>query len=179
MACENRYGVWVDKAGAKRISYQYSDIFGDDMLYDDMLYKEILELYHKFRLLHYRRVFGKIRERDGSLSATEAYAVDVIYLLGNPTLGEFAECLSLSQPNATYKVNNLMAKGYVTKTVSKTDRRECKLCVTEKFFSYYGVKNRSIEDAIAVMEQRYPPEKLEEFIVMLRAFTAAMEEKFE
>lgn len=144
-----------------------------------MLYQEVLELYNKFRLLHYRRVFGKIRERDGSLSATEAYAVDVIHLLGNPTLGEFAQCLGLSQPNATYKVNNLIAKGYVCKSVSDEDRRECKLAVTEKFYSYFGRKNLSIENGMADMERRYSLQQLDEFIHMLREFSKAMEDHFE
>ena len=50
-----------------------------------MLSQEILDLYKKSRLMTYRGMFGRIREKSGSLSATEAYAVDVIYLLGSPT----------------------------------------------------------------------------------------------
>ena len=76
-----------------------------------MLSQEILDLYKKSRLMTYRAMFGRIREKTGSLSATEAYAVDVIYLLGSPTITQLAETLGISQPNATYKVNNLVAKG--------------------------------------------------------------------
>ncbi len=132
-------------------------------------------IYEKFRLMHYRSLFGKIRERDGSLSATEAYAVDVIFLLGKPTLGEFAECLGLSQPNATYKVNNLIAKGYVTKSVSETDRRECRLCVTEKFRSYYGGKSEAIEKAVKKLKEKYTEEELSTFERILKDFDAAMQ----
>ena len=74
-----------------------------------MLSQEILDLYKKSRLMTYRAMFGRIREKTGSLSATEAYAVDVIYLLGSPTITQLAETLGISQPNATYKVNNLVA----------------------------------------------------------------------
>ena len=56
-----------------------------------MLSQEILELYKKSRLMTYRAMFGRIREKSGSLSATEAYAVDVIYLLGSPTITQLAE----------------------------------------------------------------------------------------
>ena len=140
-----------------------------------MLKDEITRLYRKFRLLHYRSLFGKIRERDGSLSATEAYAVDVIFLLGNPTLGEFAECLGLSQPNATYKVNNLMAKGYVLKTTSEQDRRECRLCVTDKFYSYYQIKDTGLEHALDALKACYSDEQLAAFEEMLRTFVEAME----
>lgn len=140
-----------------------------------MLYDEMTRIYEKFRLMHYRSLFGKIRERDGSLSATEAYAVDVIFLLGKPTLGEFAECLGLSQPNATYKVNNLIAKGYVTKSVSETDRRECRLCVTEKFRSYYGSKSEAIEKAVKKLKEKYTEEELSTFEEILKDFDAAMQ----
>lgn len=140
-----------------------------------MLYDEMTRIYEKFRLMHYRSLFGKIRERDGSLSATEAYAVDVIFLLGKPTLGEFAECLGLSQPNATYKVNNLIAKGYVTKSVSETDRRECRLCVTEKFRSYYGGKSEAIEKAVKKLKEKYTEEELSTFEEILKDFDAAMQ----
>ena len=65
-----------------------------------MLSQEILDLYKKSRLMTYRAMFGRIREKTGSLSATEAYAVDVIYLLGSPTITQLAETLGISQPNA-------------------------------------------------------------------------------
>ena len=96
-----------------------------------MLSQEILDLYKKSRLMTYRAMFGRIREKTGSLSATEAYAVDVIYLLGSPTITQLAETLGISQPNATYKVNNLVAKGYACKTISEDDKRECRVTVGE------------------------------------------------
>ena len=61
-----------------------------------MLSQEILDLYKKSRLMTYRAMFGRIREKTGSLSATEAYAVDVIYLLGSPTITQLAETLGIS-----------------------------------------------------------------------------------
>ena len=78
-----------------------------------MLYDEVLTLYNRSRLMHYRTLFGHIHEKDGSLSATEAFAADVIYLLGEPSIKEFSDHLGISQPNATYKVNSLISKGYV------------------------------------------------------------------
>ena len=99
-----------------------------------MLSQEILDLYKKSRLMTYRAMFGRIREKTGSLSATEAYAVDVIYLLGSPTITQLAETLGISQPNATYKVNNLVAKGYACKTISEDDKRECRVTVGERFY---------------------------------------------
>lgn len=96
------------------------------------------ELYRFLRLAHYQNLFSTIREKPGSLSATEAFSVEIIYLLGEPTLGEFADFIGISQPNATYKVNALVSKGYITRAAGENDRRECRLVVTQKFRDYYG-----------------------------------------
>lgn len=140
-----------------------------------MLYTESVEFYKKLRLMHYRRLFGRIRERDGSLSATEAFAVDVIFLLGNPTLGEFAGFLGISQPNATYKVNNLMAKGYVLKKTSESDRRECRLCVTDKFMDYYGAQNDFIAAAVDKLKDDFSERELDTFVSVMQALKKALE----
>ena len=89
-----------------------------------MLHESILKLYRRLRLDGYRKLFGAVQEREGSLSAMEAFSADLINLLGEPTLKEFAEYSGISQPNATYKVNALASKGYVEKVVSAPDRRE-------------------------------------------------------
>lgn len=96
------------------------------------------ELYRYLRLAHYQKLFATISEKPGSLSATEAFSVEVIYLLGEPTIGEFANFLGISQPNASYKVISLVSKGYITKQLCETDKRECRLIATKKFLDYYG-----------------------------------------
>ena len=133
-----------------------------------MLSQEITDLYNQLRLNSYRQLFGAIRERDGSLSATEAYAVDVIFLLGSPTVTQLAEALGISQPNATYKVNNLVAKGYVVKTSSEEDRRECRLQLSEKFYRYYQESTRFVDDTVAALEKNHTPEELAVFENVLR-----------
>lgn len=100
--------------------------------------KEFEELYRRLRLIHYRRLFDAVSERPGSLSAMEAFSVEVIYLLGEPTIREFADFLGISQPNASYKVISLVSKGYLTKEPCLQDRREYMLVVTQKFRDYYG-----------------------------------------
>ncbi|MBQ2896372.1 MAG: MarR family transcriptional regulator [Oscillospiraceae bacterium] len=140
-----------------------------------MLTDDVINLYKRFRLLNYREMFGRIHEKDGSLSATEAFAADVIYLLEKPTITQLADTLGISQPNATYKVNNLAAKGYVQKTVSEDDRRECRLSVSDRFHSYYNPRDRFIQDAVKKLEASYSPEALETFAGMLRALSEAVD----
>ena len=134
----------------------------------------ITRCYARFRLITYQGMFRLLRERDSSLSAAEAFAVDVIHLLEEPTIKEFADCLGISQPNATYKVNNLVGKGYVIKTVSEDDKRECHLTVSDRFYKYYGASNSFIENAVNTLAERYSPEELEQFGAMLRALTEAV-----
>ena len=136
---------------------------------------ELLALYKKFRLMSYQALFANIREKDGSLSATEAYTVDVIYLLGTPTITKLAETLNISQPNATYKVNNLVAKGYVIKTVSEDDKRECRLQVSDRFFKYYGQATAFIDRAGELLAREYSPEELALFEKMLSSLISSVD----
>ena len=45
------------------------------------------------------KVFELVRERDGSLSAMEAFSLEVIKMLDHPTIGQFADFLNISQSN--------------------------------------------------------------------------------
>ena len=56
-----------------------------------MLHESILKLYRRLRLDGYRKLFGAVQEREGSLSAMEAFSADLINLLGEPTLKYFDE----------------------------------------------------------------------------------------
>ena len=140
-----------------------------------MLYEKLKTLYEKVRLQHYRDLFSRVKERDGSLSATEAYAADVIYLMGAPTVSAFAETLGISQPNATYKINNLVAKGYAVRTASDTDRRECMVSVGDRFFSYYNTDYPFIAESVDQLQQLYTPEQLALLEQMLEDMCRFME----
>ena len=98
------------------------------------------QIYRYLRLVHYQNLFATISEKPGSLSATEAFSAEVIYLMGEPTIGEFADFIGISQPNASYKVISLVSKGYITKEACENDKRECRLVVTQKFLDYYGTQ---------------------------------------
>ena len=140
-----------------------------------MLEREFERIYFRFRLLHYRELFSPRCAKDGSLSANEACSAEVIFLLDHPTIKEFANFLKISQPNATYKVNNLVAKGYVTKTVSEGDKRECRLGLSEKFYSYYNASTQFIDRAVESLQEQFSPEELRLFGKMLGALAQAVE----
>jgi len=132
-----------------------------------MLEKNFTSVYEKFELQFFRRVFEHVCERDGSLSATEAFSLEVIHLLGEPTVGRFADFLNISQSNATYKVNSLIKKGYIVRQNSQTDRREYHLVLSEKFHNYIGLLNNYQHTVMERIEQRFSPEdaaKLDEML---------------
>ena len=134
-----------------------------------MTFDTLKTFYHKLRLVHYRELFGRIREKEGSLSATEAFAADVIYLLENPTVSALADTLGISQPNATYKINNLSAKGYVNRSSSEDDKRECRVSVSDKFYSYYDTDCDFLQNAVEALKDEFSPEELQSFEKVLRA----------
>lgn len=68
----------------------------------------------------------------GKLTISEVFSLYLIDMLDGPTLKVFAETMGISQPNATYKVNTLVEKGYVEKLLSESDRREMHLYTTRK-----------------------------------------------
>ncbi len=109
----------------------------------------ISDLYRNLRLTHYRNLFGRLREKAGSLSAIEAFSAEVIYLLDRPTIGEFADFIGISQPNASYKVNSLVSKGYLERVCSDDDHREAHLFVTKKFLDYYGRQMPDMNSAVS------------------------------
>ena len=132
-----------------------------------LLEKSFLEVYDKFKLQFYREVFKLVRERDGSLSAMEGFSLEVIKMLDNPTVGQFADFLNISQSNATYKVNSLIKKGYLVRQNSTTDRREYHLVLSEKYYHYMELLTSYELTVVNRMKQRFSPEDVSKLNEML------------
>ncbi|NLL38490.1 MAG: MarR family transcriptional regulator [Clostridiales bacterium] len=113
------------------------------------------EVYAKFKLNFYRRIFSRFETREASLTAVETFCVEVIHALDNPTIKEFANFVMISQANAAYKVQNLIRKGYVTKKRSEEDRREYTLSVTDKFYHYYAQSSEYMNEVMRRMRERF------------------------
>ena len=128
-----------------------------------MLEENFTEVYEKFELQFFRKVFENVREREGSLSAMEAFSLEVIYLLNESTVGQFADFLNISQSNATYKVNSLIKKGYIVRQNSQTDRREYHLVLSEKFLNYIGLFNSYAHTVMDRIAERFSPEDVRRF----------------
>ena len=132
-----------------------------------MFEKNFTEIFDKFEMQFFRKIFDQVRERDGSLSAMEAFSLEIIRMLGEPTVGRFADFLNISQSNATYKVNSLIRKGYLERQNSAIDRREYHLILSEKYYRYESLLESYRDTVIARMRERFSPEDAQKLDEML------------
>ena len=132
-----------------------------------MLEQSFIEVYEKFKVQFYRKIFEKVKERDGSLSAMEGFSLEIIRALKEPTVGQFADFLNISQSNATYKVNSLIKKGYLVRQNSTTDRREYHLVLSDKYYSYAELLTSYEQTVVNRMRERFSEEDVEKFDELL------------
>ncbi|MGN0318081.1 MAG: MarR family winged helix-turn-helix transcriptional regulator [Lachnospira sp.] len=121
----------------------------------------------KFKLHFYKKVFERLHDREASLTTVEAFCMEIIYALDKPTVNEFASVISISSPNAAYKVNNLIKKGYLKKVQSETDKREFHLEVTEKYLAYYNISYNYMETVLGRIQERLSPEEINTMVKIL------------
>lgn len=139
-----------------------------------MIEKNFEIIYREFRLRLYKHVFDIIGEKSGSLSATEYFSAEVVYLLGSPTITEFADYLNISSPNAAYKVKSLESKGYITKEQTD-DRRTFRIRVTDKFLQYYHDTDSYGTFIMKMLSERLGPEELEKVDRIFEQFIAQID----
>ena len=132
-----------------------------------MLREKFEKVYAKFKLHFYQKVFEKIQDKEACLTTVETFCMEIIYLAKGPTVNEFAKIANLSSPNAAYKVNNLMKKGYLEKVQSTEDKREYHLYVTQKYLDYYNISYQYLDTVLTRMEERFTKEELEVFTKVL------------
>ena len=135
-----------------------------------MLKRAFNDVYTKFKLHFYQEIFSRFQDREASLTTVETFCMETIQALGSPTVNEFATFMHISSPNAAYKVNSLIKKGYLKKVQSPEDRREYHLQVTEKYVDYYNISSAYMMEVMDRVAQRFSPEdckKLEEILTVV------------
>lgn len=132
-----------------------------------MLEQNFFQIYAKFKLHVYQEVFSRFQTQECSLTAVEAFCMGVILVLNEPTINEFASFVSISSPNAAYKVNSLVRKGYLEKIQSSNDRREYHLRPTQKFLDYYSFGSAYVREVMDRVRERFTPEEVAQLDRML------------
>lgn len=126
-----------------------------------MFQQSFVNIYTKFKMHFYQKVFERFQDREATLTTVETFCMEMIYALDNPTVAEFANLANISSPNAAYKVNSLVKKGYLRKVQSKDDKREYHLEVTEKYINYYNISYGYIQVVMDRIRERFDKEELE------------------
>ena len=135
-----------------------------------MLKDAFFTVYTKFKLHFYQEIFRRFQSREASLTTMETFCMESIQALGSPTVNEFATFMCISTPNAAYKVNSLVEKGYIRKIQSQRDRREYHLEVTQKYIDYYNISISYMSQVMDRILERFSPEecaKLEEMLEII------------
>lgn len=135
-----------------------------------MLKNAFFTVYTKFKLYFYQEIFTRFQTREASLTTVETFSMETIKALGNPTINEFATFMHISPPNAAYKVQSLIKKGYINKVQSEVDRREYHLEVTQKYNEYYNISSNYMVEVMDRITKRFSPEdcaKLEEMLSII------------
>lgn len=89
-----------------------------------MLERNFGRVYNKFKLHLYSQILRDVDDsEDEILSVQEVVYLEIITALRHPTVNDFAHFAKLSGPNAAYRVNRLIRKGYIQKIQSTRDER--------------------------------------------------------
>ena len=100
--------------------------------------------------------------------------MEIILALDNPTINEFATFIDISAPNAAYKINNLIQKGYLRKEQSTDDKREYHLVPTQKYMDYYNVSYRYLSTVMDRIKARFPKEDVARMDEMLSIISSEL-----
>lgn len=125
-----------------------------------MLNESFMKVYTKFKLYFYKSLFEKIKNRETTLTTVETYCIEIIHAMGRPTVSEFASFIQISSPNAAYKINSLVKKGYLNKVQSQEDKREYYLEVTERYMNYHHITTNYVDIVTERMKERFTQEEL-------------------
>ena len=125
-----------------------------------MLDQTFGQVYTKFKLHFYKQIFSRFEDREATLTTVESFCMEVIMALGEPTIAQFSHMMNLSTPNAAYKINSLVKKGYVERIQSTTDKREYRLRPTQKYIDYYNISYSYLHLVMERAKQRFSPDDL-------------------
>ena len=126
-----------------------------------MLEQAFSDVYSKFKLHFYQKVFARFQDREASLTTVETFCMEIIQALNKPTINEFASFVQISPPNAAYKVNSLIKKGYLKKVRSSSDRREYHLVITKKYEDYYNISYNYLSTVMNRIQERFSPAEVQ------------------
>ena len=139
-----------------------------------MIDDTFMEVYTKFKLHFYQKTFERFHQREATLTTVETFCMEIIYAMNKPTINEFASYINISSPNAAYKVNNLIKKGYLNKVQSEQDKREYHLEVTQKYLDYYNISYEYLQTVLKRIQERFSDDEVRVLDKMFRVTSSEL-----
>lgn len=89
----------------------------------------------------------------------------------NLNAGDICEKLCITKPAISQSLNALEKKGYITRTIDKTDRRKISVSATPSGLAVLQETWRYYDDAVETLVNRFGPEKTKTLVELLDEFT--------
>jgi len=105
------------------------------------------------------------------LTATQLNYLEIIGELENPTITELASAMRLTKPSVTIIVDRLVAKGFVRKVQSDSDRRSSHLHLTESGEQINKRHDYAHDFVIGLIERKINKQEVKSFTLLLDKIT--------
>ena len=130
------------------------------------LKKELNRFYYSTALCDLRLMNQSFE--DETITYNSLLYLELIFTMnGKCTVSKIAELLYISKPAVTLKINELVKKGWVVKTLNLEDRRQNFLSINEEMMPAYKIYRRQDDLAVKKISRKYSTEDIEKFCDML------------
>ncbi|WP_432353799.1 MarR family winged helix-turn-helix transcriptional regulator [Sporosarcina sp. A2] len=131
-----------------------------------------MKLIHALDQFYYEQILKSLRQMNhnnvyGNLTYNSLLYMEVILYNEKCTASFLADTLHVARSAVTVKVNELVAKGIVTKTPCSTDKRVNYLSVSPEIGEDYKQLDVALNHAIAEIEDRFSASEVASFVDML------------
>jgi len=130
---------------------------------------EVVELIKKYQFRDRNRMTA------AGVSVSQCYALECLARFGPQTMNELAERLYLAVSTLTRLVDQLAAKGLVTRTQDPVDRRVRRIAPTAKGLAHSEAAWRSVAASEREILASFPPSRREAVIEVIAKLNRAAE----
>ena len=132
---------------------------------------ELVEEIHKKFLEKYYEIFEGMEDK-AELSERDFHYLRIIFETGKINLTEFSKLSKVSKPAGTKIVNKYLKKGYITKEISKEDKRFSYIQLSDEMKKFLEkdqqIANSIYESFLTVLDEN-EREQLEKLLVKIKS----------
>ena len=125
------------------------------------------EAYSHIVLAYYKKIFSTKDNQLCNLSATDISILEIIYHMKRTNYSQLSDYMKMSMPNLTYRIKNLINKGYISSEIDQDDKRIHYLSVTNKFIDLYCMSEAVIEKYVNEMANLLTDDEYKNALVII------------